>query len=181
MGLRVPAPEKIWNEGDDLRRQPISSTPRTRAGRHSKMCGPAASRSPNLTWWGHASWGETRVDASQRRPIDVQAHTKDPRLVFASDRIVDFHHPDDSYSGWTGTATGREVLLADTRRPVLRPVGHTRSMNSPRPCCDSVLCDPLGAMCRVDHCRTREAATSCGDRSAARAEGVVTEYVPAPA
>src|SRR5262245_55599655 len=49
-----------------------------------------------LTWWGHLSWSE--LEAMQASGlVDVQAHTKTHAWHFVSDRIVDFHHPDDSY------------------------------------------------------------------------------------
>jgi hypothetical protein len=50
----------------------------------------------DLTWWGHVSWGE--LESMQASGVvDVQAHTKTHAWYFASDRIVDFHHPDDRY------------------------------------------------------------------------------------
>jgi Polysaccharide deacetylase len=50
----------------------------------------------DLTWWGYVSWPE--LESMQASGIiDVQAHTKTHAWYFASDRIVDFHHPADSY------------------------------------------------------------------------------------
>lgn len=57
------------------------------AGRHAAA---------DLHWWGHASWRE--LEAMQASGlVDVQAHTRTHTWHFVSDRIVDFHHPDDSY------------------------------------------------------------------------------------
>lgn len=50
----------------------------------------------DLTWWGHASWPE--LQAMQASGIvDIQAHTQTHAWYFSSERIVDFHHPADSY------------------------------------------------------------------------------------
>ena len=50
----------------------------------------------DLTWWGHLSWGELR-EMYASGLIDVQAHTCTHTWYFNSDRVVDFHHPDDTY------------------------------------------------------------------------------------
>ena len=50
----------------------------------------------DLAWWGYVSWPE--LESMQASGIfDVQAHTRTHAWYFASDRIVDFHHPADSY------------------------------------------------------------------------------------
>ena len=50
----------------------------------------------DLTWWGHASWPE--LEAMQASGVvDIQAHTKTHGWYFVSDRVVDFHRPDDPY------------------------------------------------------------------------------------
>lgn len=49
-----------------------------------------------LSWWGHVSWPELQAMQASGL-VDVQAHTKSHAWHFVSDRIVDFHHPDDPY------------------------------------------------------------------------------------
>jgi hypothetical protein len=50
----------------------------------------------DLEWWGHLSWPE--LEAMQASGlVDVQAHTKSHAWYFVGERIVDFHHPADSY------------------------------------------------------------------------------------
>jgi hypothetical protein len=50
----------------------------------------------DLDWWGHMSWAE--IEAMQASGlVDVQAHTRTHTWHFVSDRIVDFHHPEDTY------------------------------------------------------------------------------------
>ena len=50
----------------------------------------------DLKWWGYVSWPELELMQASGI-VDVQAHTKTHAWYFASDRIVDFHHPADSY------------------------------------------------------------------------------------
>ena len=49
-----------------------------------------------LTWWGHLSWPELRVMQASGL-VDIQAQTRTHAWLFTSDRIVDFHHPTDTY------------------------------------------------------------------------------------
>jgi len=49
-----------------------------------------------LEWWGYASWSELR-EMSQSGVMDIQSHGMTHNSYFKNDRIVDFHHPNDSY------------------------------------------------------------------------------------
>ena len=49
-----------------------------------------------LKWWGYLSWAEMkRMEADG--VMDIQSHTRTHTWYFSSDKIVDFHHPNDSY------------------------------------------------------------------------------------
>ena len=129
LGLRIPAPEEVRNEGDDLRRHRFRRSLARMPADPRGCLGRAASRSSDLEWWGHLSWAE--LEAMQASGIiDVQAHTKTHAWYFASDRIVDFHHPDDSYFwlDWNARPQ-RQVQLADQGFSILRSVGTLRSTN----------------------------------------------------
>jgi hypothetical protein len=52
--------------------------------------------SDRLDWWGYVSWEELRAMQASGL-VDVQAHTRTHAWYFTSDRIVDFHHPADTY------------------------------------------------------------------------------------
>ncbi|MCO5185697.1 MAG: polysaccharide deacetylase family protein [Anaerolineae bacterium] len=49
-----------------------------------------------LEWWGYLSWSEMRaMEASGL--VDIQSHAMTHTWYPTSDKIVDFHHPGDSY------------------------------------------------------------------------------------
>lgn len=49
-----------------------------------------------LKWWGHLSWSELETMVASGL-VDVQSHTRTHSWYFVSDRVVDFHHPEDDY------------------------------------------------------------------------------------
>jgi hypothetical protein len=54
-------------------------------------------RSENdLQWWGYLSWAEMKA-MHESGVMDFQSHTRTHTWYFSSDKIVDFHHPDDAY------------------------------------------------------------------------------------
>src|ERR1043166_2687716 len=50
----------------------------------------------NLKWWGYLSWAEMRRMEADG-VMDIQSHTLTHTWYFKSDKIADFHHPNDSY------------------------------------------------------------------------------------
>ncbi len=57
----------------------------------------AAKVSPKeLKWWGYLSWAEMRKMEADG-VMDIQCHTLTHTWYFSSDKIIDFHHPNDSY------------------------------------------------------------------------------------
>src|SRR4029077_18862598 len=57
----------------------------------------AAKVSPKeLKWWGYLSWAEMRKMEADG-VMDIQSHTLTHTWYFTSDKIIDFHHPNDSY------------------------------------------------------------------------------------
>jgi len=51
----------------------------------------------NLKWWGYLSWAEMRKMEADGT-IDIQSHTMSHTWYFKSDKLIDFHHPNDSYA-----------------------------------------------------------------------------------
>ncbi|HHI93137.1 MAG TPA: hypothetical protein ENK04_06410 [Gammaproteobacteria bacterium] len=49
-----------------------------------------------LEWWGYVSWAEL-WEMSESGVMDIQSHGMTHNNYFKSDRIIDFHHPSDSY------------------------------------------------------------------------------------
>jgi len=49
-----------------------------------------------LEWWGYASWSELR-EMSRSGIMDIQSHGMTHNSYFKSDKLIDFHHPNDSY------------------------------------------------------------------------------------
>ncbi|MBI4524228.1 MAG: polysaccharide deacetylase family protein [Deltaproteobacteria bacterium] len=62
-----------------------------------------------LQWWGYLAWSELKAMCASGF-IDVQSHSRSHTWHFTSDRIVDFHHPQDPY-----------VWLAWNARPEKKP------------------------------------------------------------
>jgi hypothetical protein len=50
----------------------------------------------DLQWWGYLSWAEMRA-MYESGIIDFQSHARTHTWYFTSDKIIDFHHPDDPY------------------------------------------------------------------------------------
>lgn len=50
----------------------------------------------DLKWWGYLSWAEMRKMEADG-VMDIQSHTLTHTWYFSSDKIIDFHHPGDSY------------------------------------------------------------------------------------
>ncbi len=51
----------------------------------------------SLQWWGYLSWAEMRT-MYESGVMDFQSHARTHTWYFASDQIVDFHHPRDTYA-----------------------------------------------------------------------------------
>ena len=49
-----------------------------------------------LQWWGYLSWAEMRT-MYESGVIDFQSHARTHTWYFTSDKIIDFHHPHDTY------------------------------------------------------------------------------------
>jgi Polysaccharide deacetylase len=49
-----------------------------------------------LQWWGYLSWMEMRT-MNESGVMDFQSHARTHTWYFNSDKIIDFHHPGDSY------------------------------------------------------------------------------------
>jgi hypothetical protein len=49
-----------------------------------------------LKWWGYLSWAEMKKMEADG-VMDIQSHTLSHTWYFSSDKLVDFHHPNDSY------------------------------------------------------------------------------------
>jgi len=65
-----------------------------------------------LEWWGYVSWSELSV-MSQSGVMDIQSHGMTHNSYFKSDKLVDFHHPNDSYYwlNWLFDANGKPGWL----------------------------------------------------------------------
>jgi len=65
-----------------------------------------------LEWWGYASWSELQV-MSQSGVMDIQSHGMTHNCYFKSDKLIDFHHPGDSYYwlNWLFNANGKPDWL----------------------------------------------------------------------
>ena len=50
-----------------------------------------------LQWWGYLSWAEMRR-MYETGVMDFQSHARTHTWYFTSDKIVDFHHPHDTYA-----------------------------------------------------------------------------------
>ena len=50
----------------------------------------------NLQWWGYLSWPEMRR-MHESGVVDFQSNARTHTWYFNSDKIIDFHHPGDSY------------------------------------------------------------------------------------
>jgi len=50
----------------------------------------------DFKWSGHLSWAEMK-EMERTGVMDVQSHTLTHTYYFASDKIIDFHHPNDAY------------------------------------------------------------------------------------
>jgi peptidoglycan/xylan/chitin deacetylase (PgdA/CDA1 family) len=102
----------------------------------------------HLTWWGQLSWRELAT-MCESGVIDVQAHTCTHTWYFSSDRIVDFHHPGDSYHwlDWNAHPADKHGWLTRdfrTRVPWGRPVYEfTQTLLQPRYFEDAGLCEAL--------------------------------------
>jgi peptidoglycan/xylan/chitin deacetylase (PgdA/CDA1 family) len=90
-----------------------------------------------LTWWGHLSWRELETMCASGL-IDVQAHTCTHTWHFSGDRVVDFHHPADTYHwlDWNDHPDDKHSWLSRDFRlrvPWGRPVyEHAQTLLKPR-------------------------------------------------
>lgn len=67
-----------------------------------------------LDWWGYLSWAELRkMEASGL--VDIQSHALTHTWYPASDEIIDFHHPSDSYFwlGWNHDPASKPFWLTE--------------------------------------------------------------------
>ncbi|WP_218932239.1 polysaccharide deacetylase family protein [Adhaeretor mobilis] len=53
-----------------------------------------------LDWWGFLSWPEMRI-MEESGLVDIQSHTLTHTWHFSGEKIVDYHHPGDSYQWLT--------------------------------------------------------------------------------
>jgi hypothetical protein len=58
--------------------------------------GRSAGAADELKWWGYLSWPEIKRMESDG-VMDIQCHSMTHTWYFTSERIIDFHHPNDSY------------------------------------------------------------------------------------
>jgi hypothetical protein len=109
----------------------------------------------DLDWWGHVSWPELAAMQASGL-VDVQAHTQSHAFHFVTDRIVDFHHPEDPYFWLDWHAQPLEKyawLTRDFRASV--PWGAPIYEFEPALLQSRYEADPGVARCAVDHVAER--------------------------
>lgn len=80
----------------------------------------------DLNWWGYLSWKEMRL-MEKSGLIDIQSHALTHTWYFSGNKIIDFHHPGDSYYWlfWNKYPEKKPTWFADHKKYIFdlgRPI-----------------------------------------------------------